>query len=177
MQALSSWMVRWGSRERKGGSRSDRRVGKGRSGVSMGRTVTPEKARFRRSERNGSRRLPRLGLPGRGGNLDLAPTRRLLFHRLSQSPLMLADTAHINQMADPPERLTVAGPHVRVTLRIRQLASQRRLTLACVADRAGVSRSHLSAVLALRKSPTLHWMGQIASALEVDVVDLLSCVD
>ncbi len=43
-----------------------------------------------------------------------------------------------------------------------------------VVARAGVARSHFYDVLGGRKSPTLTWMEKIATALDVDAVDLLA---
>ena len=42
-----------------------------------------------------------------------------------------------------------------------------------IVARAGVARSHFYDVLAGRKSPTLTWIEKVATALDVDVVELL----
>lgn len=43
-----------------------------------------------------------------------------------------------------------------------------------IVARAGVARSHFYDVLAGRKSPTLTWIEKVATALDVDVVELLA---
>ena len=63
--------------------------------------------------------------------------------------------------------------HKRLARRIRSLASVRELPLSHLADRAGVTRSHLWRVLDGRSSPTVAWLGKVASVLGVEVADLL----
>ena len=61
----------------------------------------------------------------------------------------------------------------RVANRIRELASRRKLQIIELADRAEVSRAHLFAVLAGRKSPTLDFLNRLANALDYDPHELL----
>jgi transcriptional regulator with XRE-family HTH domain len=61
----------------------------------------------------------------------------------------------------------------RVAARIRELCARRNLQLIELADRAGVSRAHLFAVLAGRKSPTLDYLNRISTALGCDPHELL----
>lgn len=61
----------------------------------------------------------------------------------------------------------------RVATRIRELASRRKLQIIELAERAEVSRAHLFAVLAGRKSPTLDLLNRLATALECDPHELL----
>jgi transcriptional regulator with XRE-family HTH domain len=62
----------------------------------------------------------------------------------------------------------------RLVKRIREIAKRRGIMVSHLPDRADVSRSHFWAVLALKTSPTLNWIGAIAEALEVDPSDLLA---
>ena len=50
----------------------------------------------------------------------------------------------------------------------------RKIPVSHLPDRADVARSHFWEVLAGRKSPTLAWIGRIATALEVDAAELLA---
>jgi DNA-binding phage protein len=59
-------------------------------------------------------------------------------------------------------------------VRVRRLAEERGVALSLLADFAGVSRSHFFDVLAARKTPTLDWLVKVATALDVDVADLLT---
>ncbi len=43
-----------------------------------------------------------------------------------------------------------------------------------LADRAGVTRSHLWNVMAGRASPTVQWLAKIAAVLDVDPVALMT---
>lgn len=61
-----------------------------------------------------------------------------------------------------------------MVLSIRRLAKERGIVLSHLPDRASVARSHFWNVLAGKKSPTLAWMSQIATALDVDPTDLLA---
>lgn len=63
--------------------------------------------------------------------------------------------------------------HQRAARRIREIAAEKHIPLTHLPDRAGVARSHFWDVLAGRKSPTLTWIGRIATALDVDGGDLL----
>lgn len=64
--------------------------------------------------------------------------------------------------------------HQRLVKRIREVAKRRGIMVSHLPDRANVSRSHFWAVLALKASPTLSWIGAVAEALEVDAADLLA---
>ncbi len=57
--------------------------------------------------------------------------------------------------------------------RIKTLRSDRKLTLAALAERSGVSRAMLSKVERAEKSPTLSIVMRIAGGLDVDLSDLL----
>lgn len=61
--------------------------------------------------------------------------------------------------------------------RLRQIAAQRKLPLSHVADRAGIARSHLWALLNAERSATLALIQRLAVVLEVAPVDLLSDAD
>ena len=61
----------------------------------------------------------------------------------------------------------------RVANRIRELAAKRHLQIIELADRAEVSRAHLFAVLAGRKSPTLDYLNRLATALDCDPHELV----
>lgn len=63
--------------------------------------------------------------------------------------------------------------HRVIERNIRREAASRNLTIQALADFAGVSRSQLYNVFEGTYSPTLDWLGRVADALEVDVVDLL----
>jgi transcriptional regulator with XRE-family HTH domain len=69
---------------------------------------------------------------------------------------------------------TVDELHRRVARHIRERAQGKNIPLSHLADRAAVARSHFWEVLAGRKSPTLAWIGRIATALEVDAAELLA---
>jgi len=56
---------------------------------------------------------------------------------------------------------------------MRALAEGRGIPLSHLPDRAGVSRSHFSDVLAGRKSLTLKWLAGIAEVLSVDAGQLV----
>ncbi|MCH9687662.1 MAG: helix-turn-helix domain-containing protein [Deltaproteobacteria bacterium] len=58
--------------------------------------------------------------------------------------------------------------HARVIARIRERSARRRLTTIQLADRAGVSRSHLFAILAGDSSPSLDFIHRLAEALGCD---------
>lgn len=62
---------------------------------------------------------------------------------------------------------------MRVADRIRTLVWDRRLTLAQLAEDAGVSRAMVQAIVAGRKSPTLDTVAKLANALRVDPIELL----
>jgi hypothetical protein len=63
--------------------------------------------------------------------------------------------------------------HQRVTDRIREIAEERRIPVTHLPDHADVGRSHFWEVMAGRSSPTLAWLGKIASALDVDTAELV----
>lgn len=56
---------------------------------------------------------------------------------------------------------------------IRRVARERRWSLNQTADFSGVSRSGLRAVLAGEYLPSLKWLLQVATAMEVEPADLL----
>ncbi|MEX1366260.1 MAG: helix-turn-helix transcriptional regulator [Nannocystaceae bacterium] len=58
--------------------------------------------------------------------------------------------------------------HARVAKRIRDTCARRNLPLIELAKLAGVSRAHLFAVLAGRKSPTVEYLNKLATALQCD---------
>jgi len=58
--------------------------------------------------------------------------------------------------------------HARVAGRIRELCARRNIDLIELARLAKVSRAHLFAVLAGRKSPTLAYLNKLATVLEID---------
>jgi lambda repressor-like predicted transcriptional regulator len=63
-----------------------------------------------------------------------------------------------------------------LTANIRHEAAERGLALNSLADFAGVTRSHLFAVLAGDSYPTIEWLAKIAEALEVEPWRLLKPV-
>jgi transcriptional regulator with XRE-family HTH domain len=63
--------------------------------------------------------------------------------------------------------------HKRVATAIRRIATERKMPLTHLPDRAGVTRSHFWAVLGGKKSPTLRWLERVADALDVDVSDFV----
>jgi DNA-binding phage protein len=64
--------------------------------------------------------------------------------------------------------------HQRLVKRIREVAKSRGIMVSHLPDRASVARSHFWAVLSLKASPTLSWIGSVAEALEVDAAELLA---
>ncbi len=62
--------------------------------------------------------------------------------------------------------------HARIARRIRELAAARGIPLTHLADRAGVARSHLWAVLGGEKSPTVSVLVKVTAALDVEVIEL-----
>lgn len=56
---------------------------------------------------------------------------------------------------------------------IRNLAAERGLTLHQLADLAAVSQSYMERVVTCRSAPTIDWVAKVASALEVNPMDLL----
>jgi len=73
----------------------------------------------------------------------------------------------------PPADVTPEELRTRVANRIRKLVWDRRLTLAQLAEEAGVSRGMVQAIVAGRKSPTLDTVAKLAKALRVDPIELL----
>lgn len=63
--------------------------------------------------------------------------------------------------------------HRRIAANIRRIARAKKLVLTHLPDHAGVGRGHFFAVLAGERSPTIAWLAKIASALDVDVSDLV----
>ncbi len=63
--------------------------------------------------------------------------------------------------------------HRRVARRIRQMAAQRRVKISHLPLLAAVSAAHFFDILALKKSPTLRWLGDVAAALDCDAAELL----
>ena len=63
--------------------------------------------------------------------------------------------------------------HARIAGNLRQLAERQGIPLSHLPDHAGVGRSHFWEVLAGRKSPTLAWLVRVATALDVDIGELL----
>ena len=57
---------------------------------------------------------------------------------------------------------------VRISARIRETATRRRLPIYRLADKAGVSRAHVWAILRGEKSLTGDVLAKLAAALEVD---------
>jgi transcriptional regulator with XRE-family HTH domain len=70
-------------------------------------------------------------------------------------------------------RPRVDALHRRVIKRIRALAEAKGVALSHLPDRAAVARSHFWNVMAGKKSPTLKWLGKIATSLDGDVEDLV----
>ena len=64
--------------------------------------------------------------------------------------------------------------HRRLSGNLRAIAHRKGVPLDDIVARAGVARSHFYDVLAGRKSPTLTWIEKIATALDVDAVELLA---
>jgi len=58
--------------------------------------------------------------------------------------------------------------------RIRELAASREMPMSHVADRAGIARSHMWALLNAERSATLALVQRVADVLEVDPLELLS---
>lgn len=63
--------------------------------------------------------------------------------------------------------------HRKLAARIKALAKRRGWSVNKLADFAVVGRGYLSDVLAGRKSPTVRTLAKLASALEVEVKELL----
>jgi len=61
----------------------------------------------------------------------------------------------------------------RVADRIRELAAHRKMNLTALAEQAGISRSHLYAVLDGERSATTDLLTKLATALRVDPIELL----
>ena len=56
----------------------------------------------------------------------------------------------------------------RVATRIRETAKRKGLTLAALADRAGVSEGGLHLALSGKSGPTINFLAKVAMALDVD---------
>ncbi|MEX1368317.1 MAG: helix-turn-helix transcriptional regulator [Nannocystaceae bacterium] len=63
--------------------------------------------------------------------------------------------------------------HARVAARIRQRAEAKRLPIKTLASQAGVSPSHMFAVLNGTRSPTLSWLCRVADVLGCDPGELV----
>lgn len=63
--------------------------------------------------------------------------------------------------------------HRRIAANIRRVARAKKILLTHLPDRAGVARGHFFAVIAGEGNPTIAWLAKIASALDVDVSDLV----
>lgn len=61
--------------------------------------------------------------------------------------------------------------------RIRELRTQRRLTLKDIAEATGLSVSYLSDIERGRTTPSLNTLEALSAAFEISVADLLSGVD
>lgn len=61
----------------------------------------------------------------------------------------------------------------RLAARLREVCEARGVPVTHVADRAGVSRSHVWRILAAEQSATLALVQRLAAALEIDPLDLL----
>jgi transcriptional regulator with XRE-family HTH domain len=57
--------------------------------------------------------------------------------------------------------------------RVREIALEKGIALSHVADRAGIARSHLWAVLSARRSATLAMVQRLAGVLGVEPLALL----
>lgn len=57
---------------------------------------------------------------------------------------------------------------MRIAARIRETATRRRIPIYRMADKAGVSRAHVWAILRGEKSPTGDVLAKLAAALDVD---------
>jgi len=57
--------------------------------------------------------------------------------------------------------------------RIREVAADKGIPISHIADRAGIARSHLFALLRGDRSPTLSLIQRIALVLDVDPLELL----
>lgn len=58
--------------------------------------------------------------------------------------------------------------------RVRELVTERDWAMSHVADRAGIARSHLWALLNAERSATLALVQRLADVLEVDPLELLT---
>lgn len=56
---------------------------------------------------------------------------------------------------------------------IRELVDDSDITLDQLAEKAGVSRSHLMRVMAMASSPSIDWVQKIADAFDVDIAALV----
>jgi transcriptional regulator with XRE-family HTH domain len=66
----------------------------------------------------------------------------------------------------------VDDAHRRFSTNVRRIARDRLLPISHLADRCGISRSFLSAVLRGDKSPTLRTISRIADTLGCDIGEL-----
>ena len=60
-----------------------------------------------------------------------------------------------------------------IAAQIRSRAKARRLSVVALAERAEVGASHLYAVLAGQRDPTVSWLLKVAVALDCEPMDLL----
>lgn len=61
----------------------------------------------------------------------------------------------------------------RVAARIREIAKRKGITLAALADRAGVSEGGLHLALSGKSGPTINFLAKVAAALDVDPDELV----
>ena len=59
-----------------------------------------------------------------------------------------------------------------LTINLRRLTEIKGMPLTVLADRAGMSRSELFAVMAGEIDPDLHWLRRLAEAMDVSLADL-----
>ena len=62
--------------------------------------------------------------------------------------------------------------HELVTENLRRLTEAKGIPLTVVADRAGIDRRQLFAMMAGEYDADLDWLNKLADALDVDVTDL-----
>jgi len=67
--------------------------------------------------------------------------------------------------------------HAVVRKKLRELARKRGWSMNLLADFAGMSRSNLSRIMNDKQSPTLRTLTNLADALDVSTVELLSKTD
>jgi transcriptional regulator with XRE-family HTH domain len=68
--------------------------------------------------------------------------------------------------------VTSPEAHEIVTENLRRLTEAKDIPLTVVADRAGIDRRELFAMMAGEYDPDLDWLGRLADALEVPMSEL-----